>query len=286
MPFITLDQACLAYGHVALLDHTGFQLDEGERVGLIGRNGGGKSSMMRVLAGQVTLDDGVVWRAPAARICYVSQEPQLNADDTVFDAVAQGLGELQQLLHDYHRVSQQMAAPGAEVEALLEEMQRLQTQLEAQNGWAVQSRIETAIARLDLDADKRVGELSGGQRKRVALAQMLIRDPKILLMDEPFGPLDAQTRQIMGNLLLDLWAADKKALIFVTHDLEEAIALSDRVVIMSSGPKARIIGDHRIDLPRPRNALDIRLDPRFHEIQQGIWAQLRAEVIKAYGDAA
>ena len=93
--------------------------------------------------------------------------------------------------------------------------------------------------------------LSGGQRKRVGLAQVLIRDPKILLMDEPFGPLDAQTRQIMGNLLLDLWSADRKAVLFVTHDLEEAIALSDRVVIMSAGPAARIIGDWRVPLSRP-----------------------------------
>ena len=91
--------------------------------------------------------------------------------------------------------------------------------------------------------------LSGGQRKRVGLAQVLIRDPKILLMDEPFGPLDAQTRQIMGNLLLDLWSADRKAVLFVTHDLEEAIALADRVVIMSAGPSARIIGDWRVSLP-------------------------------------
>ena len=95
--------------------------------------------------------------------------------------------------------------------------------------------------------------LSGGQRKRVGLAQVLIRDPKILLMDEPFGPLDAQTRQIMGNLLLDLWSADRKAVLFVTHDLEEAIALSDRVVIMSAGPASRIIGDWRVPLTRPRD---------------------------------
>ena len=93
--------------------------------------------------------------------------------------------------------------------------------------------------------------LSGGQRKRVGLAQVLIRDPKILLMDEPFGPLDAQTRQIMGNLLLDLWSADRKAVLFVTHDLEEAIALSDRVVIMSAGPAARIIGDWNVSAGAP-----------------------------------
>jgi NitT/TauT family transport system ATP-binding protein len=124
--------------------------------------------------------------------------------------------------------------------------------------------------------------LSGGQRKRVALAQMLIRDPEILLMDEPFGPLDAQTRQIMGNLLLDLWAANRKAVMFVTHDLEEAIALADRVVVMSAGPAARLIGDFRVSLPRPRDIAEVRLEPAFHGIHKEIWAQLRTEMQKAY----
>jgi NitT/TauT family transport system ATP-binding protein len=132
--------------------------------------------------------------------------------------------------------------------------------------------------------DRYPHQLSGGQRKRVGLAQVLIRHPKILLMDEPFGPLDAQTRQIMGSLLLDLWAADRKAVLFVTHDLEEAIALSDRVLIMSAGPEARVIGDHRIDLARPRDAGDIRTHPRFHEIHKAIWSELKAEVIKTYGE--
>jgi len=127
--------------------------------------------------------------------------------------------------------------------------------------------------------------LSGGQKKRVALAQVLIRDPKILLMDEPFGPLDAQTRQIMGNVLLDLWSADRKAVLFVTHDLEEAIALSDRVVVMSAGPSARIIGDWRISLPRPRDTADVRLEPAFHEIHREIWMKLKEEVSKTYAQA-
>ena len=129
-------------------------------------------------------------------------------------------------------------------------------------------------------------QLSGGQKKRVGLAQVLIRDPKILLMDEPFGPLDAQTRQIMGNLLLKLWAADRKAVLFITHDLEEAIALADRVLIMSAGPEASVIGDYRIDLGRPRDASKIRLLPRFHELRKAIWLQLRDEVLKAYTGAA
>ena len=126
-------------------------------------------------------------------------------------------------------------------------------------------------------------QLSGGQRTRVGLAQVLIRNPKILLLDEPFGPLDAQTRLIMGNLLLDLWSQDKKAVMFVTHDLEEAIALADRVIIMSAGPEARIIGDHAIDLDRPRDIAEIRLIPRFHDLHKAIWSELKAEVIKAYG---
>jgi NitT/TauT family transport system ATP-binding protein len=124
--------------------------------------------------------------------------------------------------------------------------------------------------------------LSGGQRKRVGLAQVLIRDPKILLMDEPFGPLDAQTRQIMGNLLLDLWSADRKAVMFVTHDLEEAIALSDRVVIMSAGPAARIIGNWKVELPRPRDISEVKLDPAFHKLHRDIWQTLKDEVLKGY----
>jgi sulfonate transport system ATP-binding protein len=128
--------------------------------------------------------------------------------------------------------------------------------------------------------------LSGGQRKRVGLAQVLIRDPKILLMDEPFGPLDAQTRQIMGNLLLDLWNADRKAVLFVTHDLEEAIALADRVVIMSAGPGARIIGDWRVPLARPRDIFEVRLDKDFHALHREIWAVLREQVMKGYAQAS
>ncbi len=127
--------------------------------------------------------------------------------------------------------------------------------------------------------------LSGGQRKRVGLAQVLIRDPKILLMDEPFGPLDAQTRQIMGNLLLDLWSADRKAVLFVTHDLEEAIALADRVVIMSAGPGARIIGDWRVPLSRPRDITEVKLDQAFHDLHREIWDALKDEVLKGYAQS-
>ncbi len=239
MPIITLDKACLAFGHVALLDHADFQLDEGERVGLIGRNGGGKSSMMRVLAGQGNLDDGLVWRAPTARICYVSQEPVLNPDDTVFDAVAQGLGDLHTLLSDYHHVSHQLSEPDADVDVLLEKMQHLQTQLEAQDGWSLQARIETAIARLDLDADKRVGEMSGGQRKRVALAQALVAEPDVLILDEPTNHLDFESIEWLEGLLNNFIGA----VLFVTHDRRFLDNVATRIIELDRGKLANFPGN-------------------------------------------
>ena len=125
-------------------------------------------------------------------------------------------------------------------------------------------------------------ELSGGMKKRVALAQMLILDPQILLMDEPFSALDVQTRQLMENELLDLWSADRKSVVFITHDLEEAISLSDRVVVLSAGPATRPIGEFAIDLPRPRDVAEIRLTPRFVELHRDIWAAMKEEVLKGY----
>ncbi len=231
MPLITLDKACLAFGPVALLDHTDFQLDEGERVGLIGRNGGGKSSMMRVLAGLGNLDDGLVWRAPTARVCFVSQEPPLDAGDTVFDAVAHGVGELQKLLHDYHHVSHQIAEPDADVDALLEQMQILQTRLEAQDGWAVQARIETAIQRLALNPDALVGSLSGGVRKRVALAQALVAEPDVLILDEPTNHLDFASIEWLEGLLNEF----KGAVLFVTHDRRFLDNVTTRIVELDRG---------------------------------------------------
>jgi ABC transport system ATP-binding/permease protein len=238
MPFITLDKACLAFGHVALLGHVDFQLDEGERVGLIGRNGGGKSSMMRVLAAQGMLDDGLVWRAPTARICYVSQEPVLDADDTVFDAVAKGLGKLQKLLHDYHQISHQLSEPDADYDKLLEQMQHLQTQLEAQDGWSVQARIETAITKLDLDPDKRIGEMSGGQRKRVALAQALVAEPDVLILDEPTNHLDFASIEWLEGLLNNFTGS----VLFVTHDRCFLDNVATRIVELDRGKLASFPG--------------------------------------------
>jgi len=239
MPYITLDKACLAFGHVALLDHVDFQLDEGERVGLIGRNGGGKSSMLRVLSGQGTLDDGLVWRPPTARICLVSQEPALDADDTVFEAVARGLGKLQELLQEYHRVLQQLSEPGADHDRLLERMQALQVRLEAQDGWNVEARIATAISRLDLPQDGRIAELSGGQRKRVALAQALVAEPDVLILDEPTNHLDFASIEWLEGLLNNF----RGALLFVTHDRRFLDNVATRIVELDRGRLASFPGN-------------------------------------------
>jgi NitT/TauT family transport system ATP-binding protein len=125
-------------------------------------------------------------------------------------------------------------------------------------------------------------QLSGGMRKRVALAQTLILNPQIILMDEPFSALDVQTRQLMENELLELWSADRKSVVFITHDLEEAISLSDRVVVLSAGPETRPIGNYAIDLPRPRDVAEIRLTPRFVELYTQIWRTMKEEVLKGY----
>jgi NitT/TauT family transport system ATP-binding protein len=130
--------------------------------------------------------------------------------------------------------------------------------------------------------DRYPHHLSGGMRKRVSLAQTLILDPQILLMDEPFSALDVQTRQLMENELLELWSQDRKSVVFITHDLEEAIALADRVVVLSAGPEAHPIGEYVIDLPRPRDVSEIRLTPRFLQLHTEIWHAMKAEVLKGY----
>jgi NitT/TauT family transport system ATP-binding protein len=227
---------------------------DGEFVAIVGPTGCGKSTLLNIAAGLIAPAAGnvAIYGASLSNLNrqagYLFQADALFPWKTAIDNVAIGLE----------------IAGTASTDA--------------------RSRAQDWLTRVGLGgfADRYPHMLSGGQRKRVGLAQVLIRDPKILLMDEPFGPLDAQTRQIMGNLLLDLWSADKKAVLFVTHDLEEAIALSDRVVIMSAGPAARIIGNWKVSLPRPRDISEIKLDPAFHELHRDIWQKLKDEVIKGY----
>lgn len=280
MPYISLNKACLAYGHVALLDAIDFQLDEGERVGLIGRNGGGKSSMLKALAGEAALDDGIVWRAPGARVCYVSQEPVLNPDATVFDEVARGLGDLYQIISAYHHLSHQLAEPDADYDALLAAMEPLQTKLEAQNGWAVQARIETAIQRLELDPEALVGSLSGGVRKRVALAQALVAEPEVLILDEPTNHLDFSSIEWLEGLLNNF----RGSVLLVTHDRRFLDRVATRIIELDRGQLASFPGNFAAyqALKEKMLADESVLNAKFDKVlaQEEVWIR---QGIKARG---
>jgi len=239
MPYITLDNASLAFGHHALLDHASFQLDEGERVGLIGRNGAGKSSLLKVIAGTAKLDDGTVWRAPGVRIVYVPQEPELDATHTVFEAVAEGLGSLQQTIIDYHQVTHDMGQPDADIDALMARMQILQHDLDAQNGWVAQSRVEAVLSRLNLDANALISTLSGGWRKRVALGRALVAEPEVLLLDEPTNHLDLSAIQWLEELLLTF----NGSVLFITHDRRFLDRLATRITELDRGKLTDFIGN-------------------------------------------
>jgi NitT/TauT family transport system ATP-binding protein len=241
-------------GTYTAVERASLAVADGEFVSIVGPTGCGKSTLLNVAAGLLAPSAGAVtiFGAPLAGLNrtagYLFQADALFPWKTALENVAIGL--------------EVTGTPYGDA----------------------RGRAETWLRRVGLSsfAARYPHMLSGGQRKRVGVAQVLIRDPKILLMDEPFGPLDAQTRQIMGNLLLDLWSADRKAVLFVTHDLEEAIALSDRVVIMSAGPAARIIGDWRVPLGRPRDIAEVKLDHAFHELHRDIWHTLKEEVLKGY----
>ena len=240
MPLITLDHASLAYGHYPLLDHADFQLDAGERVGLIGRNGAGKSSMLKVLAGESKLDDGTVWLSPGSRVVYVPQEPVLNPDHSIFQAVSEGLGNIQQLLLDYHAVSNKMADPDADIDALMEQMQTLQHALDTQDGWQSQARVETVLSRLKLEADANIASLSGGWRKRVALARALVAEPEVLLLDEPTNHLDLEAIEWLEGLLLGF----NGSVLFITHDRRFLDRLATRITELDRGHLTDFVGTY------------------------------------------
>ena len=228
MPLVTLDQASLAFGDAALLDHADLTLDPGERVALIGRNGSGKTTLMKVIAMERALDSGTVWRRPELRLAFVPQEPRLDPQHTVFEAVASGFGALQALLLQYHGASHDVATGHAEA---LDRLHDLQHALEHADGWRINSRVETLIDRFALPADALVGALSGGLRKRVALARALALDPELLLLDEPTNHLDIAAIEWLEALLVGLGTA----LLFVTHDRRFLENVATRVIELDRG---------------------------------------------------
>ena len=231
MPHLILSDASLAFGHVPLLDHAEFQLDPGERVALIGRNGCGKSSLLRALAGQGALDDGSVWRQPGIRMGYVPQEPPFDPELSVFEAVVAGMGEVSALLAEYHAVSHAMAEPGADQATLLDRLHALQGELEARQAWSFESQAERVIQRFSLDPDARVGTLSGGQKKRLALAQALAVTPDLLLLDEPTNHLDIGAIEWLEELLI----GSPTSIVFITHDRRFLDRVSTRIVELDRG---------------------------------------------------
>jgi NitT/TauT family transport system ATP-binding protein len=226
----------------------------GEFVSVVGPTGCGKSTLLNVAAGLLAPSAGSVhvFGEPLAgintRAGYMFQSEALMPWRTALDNVIAGL--------------QFRGVPDAEARRQGEE-------------W---------LKRVGLGGfgDRYPHQLSGGMRKRTSLAQTLVLDPDIILMDEPFSALDIQTRQLMENEVLELWAAKRKAVLFITHDLDEAIAMSDRVVVLSAGPASHPIGEFAIDLPRPRDVAEVRVAPRFIELHKAIWGVLREEVLKGY----
>lgn len=229
-------------------------INPGEFVSVVGPTGCGKSTLLNVAAGLLEPSAGIVMvhgeplRGINSRAGYLFQSEALMPWRNALDNVVAGL--------EFRHV------PRADAVA-------------RGNEW---------LKRVGLVGfgDRYPHQLSGGMRKRVSLAQTLILDPQILLMDEPFSALDVQTRQLMENELLELWSADRKSVVFITHDLEEAIALSDRVVVLSAGPETHPIGEFPIDLPRPRDVSEIRLSPDFMELHTEIWHRMKHEVLKGY----
>jgi NitT/TauT family transport system ATP-binding protein len=249
--FISRDDPSARY--TAVRDST-LAVADGEFVSVVGPTGCGKSTLLNVAAGLLLPSSGecTVFGTPLeginSRAGYLFQAESLMPWRTALDNVIAGL--------QFRGMAKSEAVPKGEE-------------------WL--SRVGLAGF-----GDRYPHQLSGGQRKRVALAQCLIMDPKIILMDEPFSALDVQTRQLMENELLELWAADRKSVLFITHDLEEAIALSDRVIVLSAGPETHPIGEFVIDLPRPRDVAEVRLTPRFLELHEKIWHAMKEEVLKGY----
>jgi ATP-binding cassette subfamily F protein uup len=275
MPLLTVDDACLAFGHVDLLDHAGFQLDAGERVALIGRNGAGKSSLLRALAGQNRLDDGVIWRQPGLSIAYVPQEADFSLERDVFATVADGLGEAAQRLVDYHEVMAAVAE-NSTPEALAR-LAHLQQAVEAADGWRLNQKVEQMLNLLALSPTARVGELSGGGIKRVALARALVMEPQLLLLDEPTNHLDLD-----GILWLEgLIRSFAGAVVFITHDRVFLDHGATRIVELDRGQLRSYPGRFTDYQQRKAEELDAeaKASARFDKLlaQEEVWIRKGVE---------
>lgn len=229
MNILSVENASFAVGHVALLDKTSFQLDSGEKIGLIGRNGAGKSSFLKILAGVQKLDDGQIIVQNNLKIVYVPQESFFDKEATVFDTVAEGLGEIRDLLRRYHHVSHELENGSSE--ALLKELNELQLEIEAKDGWKLDAAVKQTLGELGLPENEKIGNLSGGQKKRVALAQAWVQKPDVLLLDEPTNHLDIDAIIWLENLL----KAFEGSLVVITHDRRFLDNIATRIVELDRG---------------------------------------------------
>jgi ABC transport system ATP-binding/permease protein len=229
MPLLSLDRVSVAFGHLPLLDNVAFQIEPGERVAVLGRNGAGKSTFLQVISGDLLPDSGTTWRQPAIRVARLVQDVPLSDDRSVFDVVAEGLGELSALVSSYHHLAAEVARDGSA--ALLERLGALQHELEERDGWRLEQRVEMVLDRLDLPHDAAVDSLSGGWKRRVLLARALVAQPDVLLLDEPTNHLD-----IESITWLEAWLADYPgSLVFVTHDRAFLERLATRIVELDRG---------------------------------------------------
>ncbi|PTD96936.1 ATP-binding cassette domain-containing protein [Pseudothauera lacus] len=275
MPLLAVENACLAFGHVDLLDHADFQLDAGERVALIGRNGSGKSSLLRALAGQATLDDGRVWRQDGLKVAYVPQEPDFDLAGEVFATVAAGLGDAARLLVDYHAAM--VAVAERADDAALARLDHLQHAVEAADGWRLNQRVEQMLDRLGLAADVSVSSLSGGGVKRVALARALVAEPDLLLLDEPTNHLDVD-----GILWLEALIRDfRGAVVVITHDRVFLDNVATRIIELDRGRLASYPGRFADYQRRKGEELEVeeKANARFDKVlaQEEVWIRKGVE---------
>lgn len=249
MPLLRLTNISIAFGVHALLKNADFQLDPGERVGLLGRNGEGKSTLMKIIAGHVYADHGEVWRQPELKLAWLEQSPDMEDDVTIYDAVAGGLGELGNWITRYHSLSLTMDYGD---DKALQELGDLQHQLEAHNGWHFQQRVETTLSKLDLPGELRIKDLSGGWKRRVALARALVIEPEVLLLDEPTNHLDFESITWLEDQLLNF----QGAVLFVTHDRSFLQKLATRIIDLDRGNLVSWQGSYDDYLRRKAAALE------------------------------